>query len=641
VLKLASRLFIITLLTAGLHAVAAVPPQIASATYLKRLSVEELMMMDITSVSRRPEAFAATASAISVITGDDIRRSGATTIADALRWSTGLSVARIDGRTWGIASRGFNNNASNKLLVLMDGRSLYTPLFSGAFWDAQDTELADIDRIEVVRGPGATMWGANAVNGVINIQTKNARDTQGGLVTIGGGDEEHAFASMRQGFTLGKNVFARVYAKSYDRDDLVFPDGRDTSDDAEMIQGGFRIDVAPDSSTDSVTIQGDIYQGFLGGSNKLETRIAGGNLLAHWNHTFSPGQSISTQVYYDRVERSVPLQFSERRDTVDFETHYNAALGERHQFLAGVTARRSADRTGTTGTVRFSPADRAMTVISGLLQDEVSFWDRRLGVTVGSKFEHNSSSGGEFQPSIRAAFHPTPHQTLWAAASRALRTPTRFDDDLRFGASPSVSFVRGDPSFLPEKLTAYELGYRFSPLAQVAIDASVFLNQYDDLRSQERDTRPGALFVLRNKLNAETSGGEISVTVQATPAWRIRGTYAHLRKELSLDPDSTDPTRGVSEGNDPRHIATLVSSMDLPGHWEFDTMFRYVSKLPNPHVPAYNAVDLRLGWRPTPEWDFSIVGQNLFDSQHREFGASSPAAREVERSFYARITWRY
>jgi iron complex outermembrane recepter protein len=611
-----------------------------SATYLKRLSLDELLAMDVTTVSRRPEPFARAASAISVLTGDDIRRSGATTLADALRYSTGLEVARIDGRTWGIASRGFNVNASNKLLVMMDGRSLYTPLFSGVFWDVQDTELADIDRIEVVRGPGATMWGADAINGVINIQTKNARDTQGTLLTVGGGDEERQFASVREGVQLGHEIYARVYAKEFHRDDMAFPNGADANDDWKMTQGGFRVD-AHSGAPDAVTAQGDLYHGFLGASNRLRTRVAGGNLLGRWSHTIEPDRILQTQFYFDRVERTVPLQFSERRNTFDLDSQLTTPLGAHQHLVVGATARTSRDETGTTGTIQFSPANRRMTVFSGLVQDEIRFWNDRLGVTLGAKAEHNNSSGFEFEPSVRIAWRESDRQTIWTAVSRAVRAPTRFDDDLRFRVVPSSVFVSGNPDFRSEKLIAYEAGYRVQPRPTWSIDVDVFYNRYDDLRSQERATSPGVFFMLGNKLNADNSGGELSIAWQCTSFWRLRAMYAHLHKQLSLDRGSTDPTGGLQEGNDPKDMATLTSTIDLPRGWEFDASARYVGALPSPIVPAYTELDLRLGWRPVAAWEFSLAGQNLLHRQHREFGAASPTAHELQRGVYAKVTWRH
>ncbi len=614
------------------------PPTPASTTQLKRLSLEELLALDVTAVSRRPEAISSAASAISVITGDDVRRSGATSLADALRFSTGLAVARIDGRTFGVASRGFNNNAGNKLLVLLDGRSLYTPLFSGVFWDVQDTELADLDRIEIVRGPGATMWGANAVNGVISLQTKNARDSQGTLLSFGAGNEERQFASLRHGLKLSKGVYGRVYAKQYARDDLVTPAGIDTNDDAKMAQGGFRVDGEPAGSASAWTLQGDWYHGFL--SSRQATRVAGGNVLGRWRTALTPLHALQSQFYYDRVERFVPGQFKEVRNTFDFDSQLNATVGAHQNFVFGLVARTSQDRTGTTGTVRFAPPRRRMSVFSGLIQDEISFADERGGLTVGAKFEHNTSTGFELQPNVRAAWHPQPGQTLWASVARALRTPSRFDDDLRFVA-PTTTLIRGDSGFLAEELMAYELGYRFQPHRGWAIDVSVFANRYERLRSQERANEPGVTFVLRNRLNATTDGSELSVVGQLTPRWRVRTTYAHLHKRLSLDAGSTDITRGAQEGNDPRHLATLVSSWDLSPQWEFDALVRHTSSLPQPRVPGYSQLDLRLGWRPSPQWEVALVGQNLLDAHHREFGPPvGNTARELERSFYAKVTWR-
>lgn len=628
----------LTILVSTTAAAASSPPP--AVARLKQLSLEELLAVEVTSVSRQPQPFAVAASALTVLTGDDVRRSGATTLADALRFSAGLHVARLDGRTWSVAARGFNLTASNKLLVMMDGRSLYTPLFSGVIWDVQDTELADIDRIEVVRGPGATMWGANAVNGVISIQTKHASQTLGSLVNVGGGTEERFFASARQGVQLSPHAYARVYAKTYHRDDLALPDGRDAMDDTKMWQAGFRSDTASPGGGNTFTLQGDLYRGFLGAFNGVDSRVEGGNLLGRWQHEFTKEQVWTTQAYYDRVKRRVPGQFAESRDTFDVDTQITLPIGTAHDLLLAVSARTSADKTGRDGTITFEPPNRDMSVISGLIQDEITFASGRAGLTVGAKFEDNNSTGFEFQPGIRLAWRPTDAQTWWAAVSRSARTPSRFDDDLRVIAQPPTIIVRGDPGFQSEIMGAYEAGVRARPNEKWAFDANVFFQKYDKLRSQERSTEPNVLSVLQNRLNAETYGGEVSVNAQLLPSWRLRATYARLHKRLTFDAGSTDITGGASEGNDPRHLGTLVSTWDLPRGWELDVMARHVGSLPAPRVPAYTEVDVRLGWHPRTDWELSVVGQNLLHARHREFGAGGPTSRELERSFYARVTWR-
>jgi iron complex outermembrane receptor protein len=608
--------------------------------YLKRLSLEELLAMDVTTVSRHPQNFSTAASAITVLTGEDVRRSGATTLADALRFSTGLEVARIDGRTWGIASRGFNLSSSNKLLVMLDGRSLYTPLFSGVFWDVQDTEFTDIDRIEVVRGPGATMWGANAVNGVINIQTKSAQETLGTVISAGGGTEERQFASFRHGLRLAEGINARVYAKQYNRDDLKLSNGTDAKDGARMWQGGFRVDGEQSTSSNTWTTQGDIYHGFLGGSANSDSRVAGGNILGRFEHAFDSARTLQLQSYYDREERYVPGQFREWRDNADVDLQYNAPIGTRHQLVTGLSARASYDRTSSKGTVRFDPRDRHMTVFGGFVQDQIHL-NETLELTFGAKFEHNDSTGFEIQPSIRTAWRPTTNQTAWASVARAVRTPSRFDDNLRFVLPSGTTFVRGDPSFESEKLIAFEAGYRIHPRQGWALDLTLFANHYDDLRSQERANEPDVLFILKNRLNAETRGGELAVMADLAAGWRLRVMYARLYKHLDLDPDSTDPTKGAAEGNDPKHQWTLVSSWTFLRRWEVDASLRRVGSLPAPFVPAYTELDVHLGWQPVADWEFALVGQNLIHRRHREFGAASPFARELQRGVYAKATWRY
>jgi iron complex outermembrane receptor protein len=632
---------------------------------LKQLSLEELMSVDVTSVSKKEEKLFEAAAAIYVITQDDIRRSGATSIPELLRNAPGVEVARVDSHTWAITARGFNSTTANKLLVLIDGRSVYTPLFSGVFWDKQDTLLEDVERIEVIRGPGATLWGANAVNGVINIITKSAKETQGWLVVGGGGTEERGFGGVRYGGQLGANARYRVYAKYANRDDTVLPDGTDARDAWQMGQGGFRVDWDA-SHNNLLTFQGDLYGGGLGQTstilsptpplmrlNTADTAVAGGHVLGRWIHHFSETSNVQLQLYYDRTERRIPLVFSEKRDTVDLDVQHRFRLGPRQEIVWGVGYRDTRDQVDHTFNVSWDPDRRATDVVSAFVQDDITLLPNRLRVTLGSKFEHNDFTGVEIQPNARLAWTPTERHTVWAAISRAVRTPTRLDDDIRLnaqvipGTPPSVLAVFGSRDFASEALLAYELGYRLQPHPRLFLDVAAFYNVYDRLLSIEGPGPPQPLppvvtipFTLANNLAGETYGVEVLANYQSANWWRWQVGYTYLHMQLRTKQGSSDTTSVASgEGSSPRHQFFWRSWLDLPANLELDTALRYVDALAYRNVSQYVALDVRLGWRPTKSLELSVVGQNLLDHRHLEF--SSSLRTEIQRGIYGKIIWRY
>ncbi len=607
---------------------------------LKSLTIEELMEVDVTSVSRRSEKISQAAAAVTVITAEDIRRSGVTSLPEALRLANSLHVARFDSRTWAISARGFNITTANKLLVLIDGRSVYTPLFSGVFWDVQDLVLEDVDRIEIVRGPGATLWGANAVNGVINVITKSARQTQGGLVNAGAGTEDRGFGTLRQGGTLGERTWYRAYGKYRYIDALALTNGDSSEDPLRMAQGGFRVD-GERSERDSFTLQGDVYQGRIGELVRSDTDVDGGNLLGRWSRRFSAASSLDVQVYWDRTHRRVPAQFEEHRDTWDLEIQHRLPFGAsgRHDMVWGLGYRVSADDVASTPVLAWVPGERTLELFTAFAQDEISLVPDRLRLTLGARLEIHEIAGTEVQPTVRLAWTPGDRQMVWGAVSRAVRAPTRIDEDVRFTSGPVV-ILRGNPDFGFEEVVAYELGYRIQPNAGTSLDLATFYNVYDDLRSQERPANGAPIpITLDNKLNAETWGAELRFNVQAASWWRLYSSYTWFRNDFSLDPGSTDPTNGTSEGDDPEHRFALRSLMDLPGRLELDAWLRYVDALPQPRVPAYTELDLRLGWRATGGLELSLIGQNLLHSQHPEFW--TVVQKEVERSLLGRVTWRF
>ncbi len=620
---------------------------------LTELSIEDLMNIEVTSVSKRPQKLSATTAAVFVITSEDIRRSGVTSIPEALRMAPGLQVARIDANKWAVSSRGFNGRFANKLLVLMDGRSVYSPVFSGVSWHIQDTLLEDIDRIEVIRGPGATLWGANAVNGVINIITKHSRDTQGGLLTAGVGTEEKGFVGSRYGGRLGEDISYRAYAKYFKRDEAVFSTGDKATDDWDVLRGGFRVDRQVWRG-DTLTLQGDIYDGTTRDRVTFATPsltrtfdekvdFKGLNLLGRSEQTLSDGSNLWLQVYYDHTENRSVIS-GEVRDTVDIDIKHQFLWGERHGITWGFGYRFTRDDMDTTPSARFIPDSRHDDVWSAFLQDEMSFAEQKLGLTLGSKFEYNDYSGFEIQPNVRFLWNPESPYSVWVAVSRAVRTPSRGEHDVESYINVPIPGVLpraiGTRDFGSEELIAYEIGYRVQPLEGLLIDIASYYNDYDSLRTYEVngfDVSPG------NKMDGSTYGVELAVDWRVSDMWRLVGAYTYLQMQLHLDSDSSDVSSESAEGENPHHQASLRSSVDLPGNLELDLWARYVESLPSHDVGSYFTLDVCLGWKPFKDIELSFVGQNLLDSQHPEFlpDIVDTFPTEVERSVYGKITWKF
>ncbi|HEU5464095.1 MAG TPA: TonB-dependent receptor [Candidatus Binatia bacterium] len=609
---------------------------------LKKLSFEELFNIEITTVSRRPERLVDAASAIQVITAEEIRRSGALNLPDALRLATNLQVAQINAYNWAISARGFNAVTANKLLVLIDGRTVYTPLFSGVFWDVQNVMLEDIDRIEVISGPGATLWGANAVNGVINVITKNARDTQGALLSGGAGSFVKGFGNGRFGGKLGDDLHYRVYGMGFGRNNTFLRDGRAASDDWRLGQGGFRADLLP-GKLGSLSVQGNFYGGAEEIAARPDLTLDGQNLLARWSRPLQNDSELSVQVYWDRTHRRNPGIFSEALNTYDIELQHRFPWAEWQKIVWGANYRLMLDRVlnGPLPNLAFLPAHRKLHLVSGFLQDEIALVQKELFLTIGSKFEHNSFSGFEVQPSVRVAWLPIADHTVWGAISRAVRTPSRIDTELFVPRFPPFLIRGGGGRFESESVIAYELGYRTELANRLALSVATFFNDYDDIRSAEPIPGAPGQFVILNGLRAKTYGVEVSATWRAADWWQLRGGYTFLKKRILLG-NSQDLNRGRGEGNDPQHQFLIQSMINLPANLEFDSVLRYVDNLNQrgPLVPSYVSLDLRLGWQPTPNWEFAIVGQNLLDKRHPEFGA--PATRqEIPRSVYGKVTWKF
>jgi iron complex outermembrane receptor protein len=609
---------------------------------LKKLSLESLLDIEVTSVSKRPEKLTETASAIQVITGEDIRRSGASSLSEALRLASNLEVAQVDSRQWAISARGFSSTTANKLQVLIDGRSVYTPLFSGVFWDVQDTLLVDVDRIEVISGPGATLWGANAVNGVINVISKHSKDTQGLLLEGGGGTELRGFGGMRYGGSLSSNLHYRVYGKIFDRDSTVAANGQDATNDWHMGQGGFRLDWDA-SDANRFTVQGDIYDGRIAqaGTNG-DIVVTGGNVIGRWSHSFSEDSDFNLQLYYDRTHRDIPGTFGEDLDTFDVDFDHRFALGEWNAMVWGLGYRWTEDDVENTPMLAFLPPRLTRHLFSGFVQDEITLVRDRLHLTLGTKLEHNDYTGFEYQPGARLAWRVTPRQTVWGAVSRAVRSPSRIDNDFFMPGMPPFVRLQGGTNFVSEELMAYELGYRIQPHERLSLSVAVYYHDYDKLRSTERINPPAPFpIVIANGQEGESYGVELTADYRITDWWRLRAGYNEMRVDIRAKPGSNDPSNGGNESHDPNRQFSLRSSWDLlPGRLELDAAFRYVSKIANQGVPDYAELDLRLAWRVADDVEISVVGQNLLHDHHAEFGA--PAARQaIERSVYGKLTWRF
>lgn len=637
------------------------------------MDLESLMRIEVTSVSKRPEKLSDAAAAIYVITNEDIRRSGVTSIPEALRLAPGLEVARQDSHTWAISSRGFNDEFANQLLVLIDGRSVYTPLFAGVYWDVQDLVLEDINRIEVIRGPGASLWGANAVNGVINITTRRAKDTQGLLVSGGGGNEERGFGTVRYGGKLGEKAHYRVYAKYLNRDDSALPDGSDANDNWSMWRGGFRFDWEPDDEN-LYTLQGDIYTGELNQSVLVprltppyaevlqdKVHVGGGNVLGRWSHQFSDTSELSFKAYYDRTERD-RVVFAETRDTFDLDLQHRFQLWGWHDIVVGLGYNLTSDNLDNTFAVSFDPTERTDSLYSAFFQDEMELIRERLRLTLGTKIEHNDYTGWEFQPNARLSLTITEKQTAWFAASRAISTPSRAEDDIRInrmvippgvlGPAPVLVSQFGSRDMDSKELIAFELGYRIQPHERVTFDLAAFYSIYDRQRSIEQGPPfvepspppPHVVlpFTINNLIEGEVYGGELASSFQPTDWWRLRVNYTVWSIQLHKKDGSNDSMLEGAEDDSPNHQVGVRSMMDLPNNFELDLGLRYVDALQNRDVPAYTAFDARLGWRPNKHWEFSIVGQSLFNV-HPEFAPSfiQTQTTEVEMSVYGKVTFRF
>ncbi len=629
---------------------------------LRRTSVTPALDVEVTTVSRQQSTVGRSPAAVFVVSEEMIRRSGARTIPEVLRMVPGLHVANIDGNKWSISSRGNAGRFANKLLVQIDGRTVYTPLFGGVFWDVQDLLLDDIKRIEVIRGPGATIWGANAVNGVINVITKSASETHGVYVNAGGGSTQQAFTGARVGGRTEQGVDWRVSGKWYQRDKFFDPDAR-AEDGSQQGRVGFRTDWKTDSN-DQVTFQGDWYKGTnnhshdspIFGFKRSTEEVAGGNVLGRWSRLLSDDSDVSLQFYYDRTDR-ITQGFDQDTNTIDLDFQHRFSPLKHHKVIWGLKYRTIWDRLKNNlnpALISVSPERRTLDRYSAFVQDELSLVDDELYLTLGAKISHNTYTKFEVQPSIRMLWLPNETSALWAAASRAVRTPTRISEDLVLlgPALPSPPFppntptrVLGNRDVVSEELIAYEIGYRKQVSRQFSWDAAAFYNVYDDLLAA-RNVVPavGLPFIEFFSGNmADTYGIELSSELQMNSRWKLRSWYSYLKMNAKYDPASNQLTAGI-EGSTPINQAYLMSSWDVGRSVEVDLIARYVDVIRFQQIPGYLTMDLRCAWRPSRHFELSVVGQNLLDSYHPEYagsGFTGEIATEVPRGVYGMMTYRY
>ena len=649
--------------------------QTAPPSDLTQMSLEDLMRVEVTSVSRKEKEAWKSGAAVYVITQDDIRRSGAVNIPDVLRIVPGVDVARIDSNSWAIGIRGFNYRYATKLLVLVDGRTVYTPGFSGVYWDQQNVPLENIDRIEVIRGPGGTVWGANAVNGVINIITKSAKNTQGGLVVAGTGSEENARGMVQYGGKAGSDGFYRIYGNYFNVASSPLTSGGSGVDAWHGIQGGFRSDWTL-SPNDKLTIQGD-YNGTSEGqmittlfTNRLPdmftlpdtVRVGSENLLGRWSHTFSNGSDAQVQIYYDRFRR-----FDQALDIVntgdaDFQYHFH--VGGRHDVVAGVGYRLT-DHSYTNGyEIAFGNGYRRDSLYSTFIQDEITF-AKTVDLTIGSKVEHNAYTGFEYQPSAQIVWTPKEHHAIWASVSQAVQQPSWFYESARLalatfpvpGAGFGVFELLGNPNVKAEHLLDFEVGYRTQVSQRLSVDLTGFLSHYDNFETAEPQAPyftavPGPSHLVvpseyQNLADVRTYGGEMAFNWNLTKDWRISPGFSLLQMRITQDPSSQDATVQMTPGNSPKFQWQLRSLWNLRRNLEWDTSAYFVGGLrggptASGPVSSYTRVDTRLGYRFGEATELSVAGQNLLTPRHPEFSDGLQVnPTQVERSFVVNMTWRF
>jgi iron complex outermembrane recepter protein len=616
-----------------------------STSSLKTLSIEDLMNLQITSVSKRGEPVSDAAAAVYVITREEILNSGARSLPDILRLAPNLQVAQITSSSFAITARGFNGPAASKLLVLIDGRSVYTPYHSGVPWDVQDVLPEDIERIEVISGPGATLWGANAVNGVINIITRKAGDTQDGSLRVGGGNLEQR-GSVQYGGQAGSAMDYRAYVDSFHYGDDLTAAGTNARDAWQKSQGGFRLDWMP--AGDLVTLQGDLYTGSEDQLQSAAEAVSGHNLLTRWNHAFSEASSLQVQAYYDYTRTSIPGVGFDELTTYDLDVQHAFTWGNRQSIVWGGGVRTEDDNFPTvlssTQLLTFSPQERTLDYSNAFLQDTISL-SRTLKLIVGTKYEHDAYTRGEPLPNARLSWKVSDSNLLWAAVSQAVRAPSRLDRDLFEVSGPAVILRGGD--FQDEKLTAYELGYRSQPTAKSSLSISTFYNVYSDLRSAQYSPGPALPVMFANGMSGDTDGLEAWGNYQISEWWRMSAGGNWLHENLHFDPGS-DNIGGIAlAGDDPSYQVALRSTMTFARDGLLYLDLRHIGALPSPASPSYTELNAHLSWAASRAVTLALTGSNLLHPHHLEFGTTAAPLQlgstgvESGRSIFFEVQSRY
>lgn len=630
------------------------------------LPPEQLLAAKVTSASRRAERLSDVPAAVYVITNEAIRQAGVKSVPDALRMAPGVNVAQADANSWAVSIRGFNGLLANKLLVMIDGRTIYNPLFAGTYWDTRDLMLEDIDRIEVIRGPGGTLWGANAVNGVINIITKNAALTQGNLVTGSAGTPQYGAAATRHGGTIGDDGYFRLYAKATQHGSFRTPDDMDGNDDWNAWRGGFRTDWPGE-----FTLQGDLYQVrtdqidsspiltapyTLTQEETIETH--GANLLGRWTEQMENGGLLTAQTYIDYFRRD-QIRLDDERIIYDLDLQYNFPKNENHEVIIGGGYRFMWDSLSGLPIVTFSPDSRNDHLFSAFIHDQITLIPEKWFLTLGSKFEHNDYSGFEFQPNARLMWHPDEDKSVWAAVSHAVRTPSRLEQDLTLtiGVFAPGALLAGltevvtapNRDFDSEELTSYELGYRQQVTSSLSVDIAAFYNEYDNLSAlsalpNQTGVNPARTIIplsFDNIESAETYGAELATNWNITENWSLEASYSLLDMQVHA-PTVLNVSQEAEEGQSPNHQLYLGSAWDINRQWSLNSGLYYYSQLQNYDVDDYIRFDVNLEWRARDNLRFNLIGQNLASDGHREFlNETDVNATEINTTVFGKFTWEF
>jgi iron complex outermembrane recepter protein len=625
--------------------------------------------MPVSTVARQESTVGKSPAAVYVITNEMIRQSGAKTIPDVLRMAPGVDVAQIDSNTWAISIRGFNMRFANQLLVQIDGRQVYTPTYGGVFWDVQDLLLEDVDRIEVIRGPGSAMWGSNAVNGIINIITKNSKNTQGSYFESGVGTEQRDYSSLRYGGSNGDDLHYRVYGKWFERGPEFNPDGL-AYDQWRQGRGGFRTDWNA-SDEDTFTLQGDCYNGYSGDQSVLpqfsapfydiqhgDTHVTGENVLLRWQKVIDEKTDYALWMYYDRAYRqSIQYGYGEDRQTFDVDFQHRMPIGDRQELIWGFGYRNTSDATQSSEFVSLVPPHRSDYYISYFVQDQITLEEKHWFLTLGCRFEHNDYINFDYQPTVRLLWTPDDRHSIWGAVSRAVRTPTYAESNIRITSAPYVvndtpyyPMLLGNPDLQAEESIAYELGYRTQATERFSWDLAIFLQDYRQcitfVPAGLPEPAPVGYYLPQtfiNEMTGKSYGFELASDYTVTPRWKLRGSYSFLVLDLAHVPD-TD-TAEVQEGQSPRNQYYVSSNWDLGNRWELNVIGRYVDSLPSINVPSYFVGDVRLAWRASKNLEWSVVGRNLLaGTAHPEFSTDpllGTVRTEVEQEVYTQLSWRH